>query len=213
MKLPCVLLAAGGSTRMGRNKLLLRLGGETVVHRTARIALAFCSPLIVVTGSEPEQIRAALADFDGLRFVHNPDWALGMASSAIAGIAELSGIEGFPSPELPGFFLHHADMPFVPPAVYELLAGEARQDRTKANPRAVRPAFHGIPGHPVYFPSAYIPEIQKIHSGESLKPVLSACGSALVETGEKSVIDDCDTPEDFCRLAEAYGLGLERGEA
>ena len=34
-----VLLAAGTSSRMGRNKLLLDLGAETVVRRAARQAL------------------------------------------------------------------------------------------------------------------------------------------------------------------------------
>ena len=32
-----VVLAAGSSTRMGQNKLLLPLGGETVVRRAVRV--------------------------------------------------------------------------------------------------------------------------------------------------------------------------------
>ncbi len=197
---------------MGRNKLLVRLDGETVVHRTVRNAHDVCSPLIVVTGSTPDLIRTALADFDDIHFVHNPDWAQGMASSAVAGISALSGLEEFSSSELPGFFLHHADMPFVLPAVYERLAGEALRLTLTQSHRAVLPAFRGMHGHPVYFPRSFIPKIRKIPGGESLKSVLSAGEFILVETGRESVIDDCDTPEDFRRLAETYGYGLEIGE-
>ena len=47
-----ILLAAGGSTRLGHPKQLLRLAGESLVHRSARAAVeAGCSPIIVVTGA------------------------------------------------------------------------------------------------------------------------------------------------------------------
>ena len=68
-----VVLAAGSSTRMGENKLLLPLGGETVVRRAVRTAVeAALDPIIVVLGHEPERVRAALAGLP-CRTVVNPD--------------------------------------------------------------------------------------------------------------------------------------------
>ncbi|HWR12351.1 MAG TPA: nucleotidyltransferase family protein [Rectinemataceae bacterium] len=115
---PCILLAAGASSRMGRPKLLLPLDGELVVRRTARIALAHCRPLIVVTGFGRENIEAALSCLDDIIFVFNPDWRAGMVTSVLA------GIEALPA-DCPGFFLHHADMPFVDVEVFAVLSRAA----------------------------------------------------------------------------------------
>ena len=60
-----VILAAGASRRMGpgRNKLLLRLESESLVHRAARRASdAGLAPLVVVLGHEADLVRAELAD-------------------------------------------------------------------------------------------------------------------------------------------------------
>ena len=71
-KTAAVVLAAGSSTRMGENKMLLPLGGETVVRRAVRTAVeAALDPIIVVLGHEPERVRAALAGLP-CRTVVNP---------------------------------------------------------------------------------------------------------------------------------------------
>ena len=213
MKLPCVLLAAGDSTRMGRNKLLVFLGGETLVHRTARNALGAFSPLIVVTGSQAELIEEALADLGDIVFVRNPDWLLGMAASAIAGLAMVEKLAGSDFNHMPGFFLHHADMPFVPLDVYETLTAEAWKRAGEDQPRALVPACRGNPGHPVYFPLSCIDRIRGVKKGESLKSALAGCGFTLVETGSESVNEDCDTLEDFQRHAARYGLELDLADS
>jgi len=76
-----VLLAAGGSTRLGTPKQLLRRGGETLVHRVARLA-AETSPerLLVVLGADHARIARALADIPHTPLV-NADWRTGLASS------------------------------------------------------------------------------------------------------------------------------------
>lgn len=215
MKLPCVLLAAGDGTRMGRNKLLVSLGGETLVHRTARNALKACSPLIVVTGSQAELVEAALADLGDIVFARNPEWRLGMAASAVAGIGHVEkivGAGGEPSGKIPGFFLHHADMPFVPPEVFEILSAKAWKLAEENRSTALVPSCRGNPGHPVYFPLSCIEKIRGIGKGESLKSALASCGYSLVETGSESVNEDCDTLEDFQRHAARYGLELRLAE-
>jgi len=83
------VLAAGASVRMGRNKLLLELDGETVVHRAARTAnAAGLAPVVVVTGHESEAVETAL---HGLRCrtVHNSEHARGQHTSVGTGIAAL----------------------------------------------------------------------------------------------------------------------------
>lgn len=84
-----VVLAAGSSRRMGRNKLLLDLGGESVVRRAARTALeAGTSPVVVVTGHESEAVEAEVRGI-GCRTVYNAAHPAGQHTSVGAGIAAL----------------------------------------------------------------------------------------------------------------------------
>src|SRR5437879_5005606 len=69
-----VILAAGASRRMGKNKMLLELDGESLVRRAAKRALAAgLSPVVVVIGHEAARVRAELKDLP-LVFANNPDY-------------------------------------------------------------------------------------------------------------------------------------------
>jgi len=82
-----VILAAGASTRMGENKLLLRVNGESLVARAARRAVAAgLDPVVVVLGHEAERVGRELEGIACMRIV-NADHAAGQASSFRAGIA------------------------------------------------------------------------------------------------------------------------------
>ena len=199
--IPCVLLAAGASARMGSHKLLLPLAGEPVVRKTAKMILSRCSPLIVVTGFGKEGVEAALEGLSGIRFVHNAEWRSGMARSAIIGIGSLPR-------DASGFFLHHADMPFVSASAFDLLArAAAEREAGAAAPLALVAGRKGQGGHPVYFPFSYIPAIIALGGGERLKSVLDQWGSLLIETGCDGVVEDIDDPEAYTSLAAKYGLG------
>jgi molybdenum cofactor cytidylyltransferase len=91
---------------MGRNKLLLELGGETVIRRAVRAAVdAGLDPVVVVLGHEAERVRAELA---GLPFrpVLNPDHARGAGTSLQAGVTEVLTSAA-------ALVVILADMPFV----------------------------------------------------------------------------------------------------
>ena len=82
-----VVLAAGASTRMGTQKLLLPLGDEPLVRRTVRqVCDAGFDDVLVVLGSDHEKTLAAL---DGLAVRHavNHDFESGMGSSFRTAVA------------------------------------------------------------------------------------------------------------------------------
>ena len=83
-----IVLAAGRSTRMGGpNKLLAELNGKRLVRIVSEQALASkASSVIVVTGHQRAEVEAALAGLN-VKFVHNPDFAAGLATSVKTGIA------------------------------------------------------------------------------------------------------------------------------
>ena len=84
-----VVLAAGQSTRMGTQKLLLPLDGEPIVRRTVRqVCEAGFDEVLVVVGYEHDRVLAAL---NGLPIHHavNAEYETGMGSSFRTAIAYL----------------------------------------------------------------------------------------------------------------------------
>src|SRR5580704_14397123 len=91
-----VLLAAGGSTRMGSPKQLLPYQGRPLIRHAAETALASgCHPVMVVLGSHAAEIRAALEGLDVV-VVENTEWEKGIGTSIRAGIsgAEIMACDG-----------------------------------------------------------------------------------------------------------------------
>ena len=114
-----IVLAAGSSVRMGRNKLLLELAGQSVVRRAVSRALAALDPVIVVLGHEADRVRQELAGLS-CRIVVNPEHGRGMDTSVRAGVAALPA-------DADAAVMLLADMPLVTPA---MLAGLVERFRT-----------------------------------------------------------------------------------
>lgn len=115
-----ILLAAGAATRMGRNKVLLELGGESLLRRAARSAIAAgLEPLVVVLGHEAERAGAELRGL-GCQVVVNREHARGINSSLSAGLEALPETAGAAVVLL-------ADMPFVDQQVIAAVLARAGQ--------------------------------------------------------------------------------------
>lgn len=182
--LPAVLLAAGGSRRLGRPKQLVRFQGETLVHRTARLVLeAGFAPVLVVIGAEREAVAAALADLP-VTCVCNPEWATGLASSIRAGIARLpSGCAG----------------------VLLLVCDQVAL--TAAHLAALREAFRAAPGLPAasayggglgipaLFPASLFPDLLRLQGDRGAKALLVPAAVRAVPFPDGS--REVDTPGDL----------------
>ena len=82
-----IVLAAGSSTRMGRNKLLLDVGGETLVRRAVRLAgEAGLDPVILVTGRFREAVERQVENL-ACTPVFNADHETGIQTSVARGVA------------------------------------------------------------------------------------------------------------------------------
>jgi molybdenum cofactor cytidylyltransferase len=120
MAIAGILLAAGTASRMGRNKLLVELDGETLLRRAARRALeAGLDPVLVVVGHEAERARQALGGL-ACTAVLNPDYPGGMNTSLTAGVLQVPA-----AAEAAVALL--ADMPFVEAAMIRAVVERWRE--------------------------------------------------------------------------------------
>jgi molybdenum cofactor cytidylyltransferase len=120
MTFAVVVLAAGGSTRMGgRFKLLEDLGGRPLVLWSVEAAMGSrCRPVVVVLGNRAEEVRRALPA--GVEVVVCDGWREGMSSSIREGVRALPR-------ESEGVVICLGDMPFVTTRTIDLLASAARE--------------------------------------------------------------------------------------
>jgi len=193
-----LILAAGAGRRFagdgGGGKLLADLGGVPVIRHVAdRVRGAGFAEVVVVTGAGTEGLQPALEGAD-CRLVAAPDWAEGMAASLRAGIAALA-------PDTPGVCVFLGDMPLVPAALSPALV-EAAQ----AAGCAARPRCQGRPGHPVAFTRAAFADLLALEGDEGAAALLKARAGAVayVETADKGVLLDIDTPADLAVVAAAW---------
>lgn len=185
-----ILLAAGASTRMGVPKLLLPLGGEPIVRRTARhLCASGYDEVLVVSGSQHPAIVGAL---DGLpvRHAHNPDFATGMGSSF------RTGVEHLPADSEAAMFAL-ADQPFVRPEDYRALLDAWRLQQ----PLIVGSKFGEVTAPPHLFARPLYPELAALQHGA--RDLLQRHASAMVVLHfPADRLLDVDTPEDYERAKD-----------
>jgi molybdenum cofactor cytidylyltransferase len=156
-----LVLAAGASTRMGANKLLLELDGEPLVRRATRAALdAGLDPVLVVVGHEAERTRAAIADLP-CTAVLNPSYEEGQGSSLRAGAAALP-------PDAAAAVVLLGDMPLVTAAMVRTVV--ARWRATGAP--VVVSDYAGVLAPPTLFDRAVLPELAALGGETAARPVV-----------------------------------------
>lgn len=185
-----VLLAAGASSRFeAGNELLATLAGDPVVRNAARpLVAADLDPLVAVLGYEAAAVEDALSGL-GFRFVHNPEFERGQATSVRTGVEALGDVDAAV------FAL--GDMPLVDPASVAALVAVYRAGRATA----LAAACDGRRGNPVLFDGRHFDALADVSGDVGGRDVLlGAEQSALVETGDPGVLRDVDTREDLERL-------------
>ena len=185
-RLSGVLLAAGGSRRLGHPKQLLVWQGETLVRRAARAALeAGVDELIVVTGAQHEAVATALEGLD-VRLVENERWREGIGSSIAVGVGAASGT---------AVLLLLADQPGVDAALLaELIAG------MRAGHQRVASAYGGVVGVPALFSSPTdLDALRGLSGDRGAQLLLRRSGVEVLAIAAERAAADIDDEADWRR--------------
>ncbi len=189
-----VILAAGQSSRMGREKLSLPLGEKTILEHSVGSALqGGLDEVIVVT--RPEESGRVQRTFSGtaVKTVVNPFYRRGIASSLQAGLGAVSW-------RSQGAVIALGDQPFVTADVYELLL----KSYSRCLSLITYPLYKGKRGHPVLFDRrtwGMLMRLQGDSGGKELLSTIPAARQCAVEAPHPGILVDIDTPQQYRDLA------------
>jgi molybdenum cofactor cytidylyltransferase len=189
-----IVLAAGRSSRMGSNKMLLPLDGRPLVWHVAEAACASSADnVLVVLGNEAETVAAALPQGRYVR-VDNPRYAEGLSTSLQAGLDALPAT-------IDGALILLADMPRTSHVTIDALLAAAREQPE----RIIATDANGLPTPPVYCPRRVFAELHTIRGDEGARSLLrQASGELLlIAPTQPDELLDVDAPEDYQRVQES----------
>lgn len=199
MSVAGLVLAAGGGTRLGRPKALVRLDGELLVERVCRIlAGGGCDPVVVVLGADAATVRAS-AVLPAV--VENPAWREGLGSSLRVGLAALDRA-------VQAVVVALVDQPFIGSAAVERLIASWHGGAV-----AAVATYVGQPRNPVLLTRAVFAEVAASAQGDvGARAWLRAHTERVTsvpcdDTGNPC---DIDTPAD---LDAAQGVDTPRSGA
>ncbi len=190
----CLVLAAGGSRRLGQAKQLVTFENQTLLERTVEAALAVPAlwPVIVVIGAEASRIRPALTRHPVL-IAENSAWTEGIASSLRCG---LDMLEQF-NPAISATLVTLCDQPHISPQVFQKLV--ATHEQTGATLVAARYDHH--PGAPALFGRSHFKALAGLTGDEGARILFKSLPAEAITTVDLPELSlDIDTPEDLAKL-------------
>ena len=187
-----IVLAAGGSTRLGEPKQLVTIGGETLVRRIVTAATgAGCAHVAVVAGEMRERIANQLRE-TAAEIVVNDGWQRGLGTSIKRGLDHLLRAH----PELECVILLACDQPFVDRSVIHALL-DARKISGKP---IVASSYASTLGIPALFDRSCFEALLMLHDETGAKPLIQADLERVARVEFEEGAIDIDTRADLDRL-------------
>ena len=187
-----VILAAGNSTRMGKDNKLLRNVGEASLIRNTAVEMLnsdvdSCS---IVLGYQSDKVAEVIKDLN-IDLILNPFWQEGQASSLKAALNTLDDTYSdllIMLGDLPGVKSRHINR-----VIEEHLLTNNRRSKITI------PSFNGKKGNPVIWGRSFFPDLSNLEGDVGGRALFNHHPAAinLLDMDDPAVVTDTDTPEDF----------------
>lgn len=187
MNIRGIILAAGLSSRMGKNKLQLDLKGRTIIDIVINNAKeSNLSEVVIVYGKYDVSTD--------IKKLYNPNYEMGMSTSVIEGLKDFQGN---------GVMLILGDMPFVDKNLINKLINCF--NNTEKN--IVVPICKGKRGNPVMVGKKYFQNLFENTGDKGAREIINNNSDDVewVEVNSKGIFIDIDEETAYMLLKEQYG--------
>jgi len=191
-EIPVILLAAGGSIRMGRPKQLLNWDNNTLIEHQIETIRKTGNRLFVVLGAYSEAI-IPLIEKKGVEIIINNRWQSGMGSSISEGFSGAVKLV----PDADGIMITLTDQPLIPAEHYKNLITKFQPGRQNIIVSASGKVHSGAP---VVFDKYYFPELKSLAGDKGARTVIELHKHNVITVECERILDDLDTTEDYVRL-------------
>lgn len=192
MKIGGIVLAAGGSSRMGRPKQLLQFEGKTLLRRAAEsMTASMCDPVVAVLGAESEKTAAEIAGLSVHACINN-EWETGMGSSIKTGLNEMLRA----APDISAVVIVLCDQPFITAEKIDNLVTKF----TETQKPIIAAEYNGVAGVPALFSKEMFDALSQIEGDKGARELIRNSANAAETVPMPEAAVGIDTLNDYHRL-------------
>lgn len=190
-----LILAAGDSTRMGRDKALLPWRGRTFLAAAIESLAPYTELVIVVGGKNSESLKPILYPEPGVYLAENPNPELGQFSSLQIGLGEVL------NRGRDAAIVTLVDRPPAQPATVEKLR-DRFLEVCQLGWWAVVPEVNGHHGHPIVIGREMIEAFLKAPASSTAREIEHSRQQAIdyLPVNDPAVTANINTPEEYEQL-------------
>jgi molybdenum cofactor cytidylyltransferase len=183
-----IILAAGESSRMGTNKLLLPFNGSPIIGIVIdNIMQSGVDHILVVLGAFRDEMITVIGKLP-VAYCYNPRYKKGMLTSVQCGFKNMPE-----TTDAAVIFL--GDQPMIPGHVIRQII----RSYTQPGKGILVPVYKGKRGHPILIDRKYDDAIKKLDPAEGLRTLLVQFNEDVQEVIVEmpGILRDIDTVEDY----------------
>ena len=185
-----IILAAGGSTRMGHPKQLIKWHGKTLLnHVIEKTHQANLSPTIIVLGAHRKTIENSIIQNPQNKIIVNHNWQNGLSTSVKEAIKNL--------PEnIKSVIIFLADQPQVKFETINSLIDKSLE----SDADVIIPIKDGKKGNPILIKSTIFDSIDQLKGDQGFRQIINSFSQDYIESNDNSIFLDIDFESDIEEL-------------
>jgi len=189
-----VILAAGGSTRLGSPKQLIKdQTGISLIRKIGSMVMSLqCKQKLMVLGSDHETIQSELKD-TGIPIIVNREWQTGISSSIHCAVHTLTKVN-----DLEGLMFLVCDQPYLNQKIIESILTKFQN----TSRFIVASRYQGFIGTPALFHSSFFPNLLQLTGDKGAGKIINENLSKTAVVEFEEGIFDIDTQEDLKRYIQ-----------
>ncbi len=191
-KIGVIVLAGGGSSRLGTPKQLLRIDSSSLIQRATKIAIdSQCDSTVVVLGAGAEKCRREIAHLSA-EIVFNQNWKAGLSSSIRVGMQALINLKV----DTRAVIFTACDQPFVDSDLLNRLAAAYCIHRTPI----ITSEYSGVKGIPALFDQEFFQPLLNLNGDCGARTVIQRNLHVVSSIPFSKGQIDIDTLKDYKRI-------------